>query len=37
MSLHAISAIPNGVMRVIGGMQGSNMEQGKEMGQNVQS
>lgn len=35
MSLHAISAVPNGVMRVIGGMQGTNMEMGKEMGENI--
>lgn len=35
MVLHAITAVPNGIMRVIGGMEGTNMRSGAEMAQNV--
>lgn len=35
MILHAITAVPNGIMRVIGGMEGTNMRSGQEMAQNV--
>jgi hypothetical protein len=35
MVLHAITAVPNGIMRVIGGMEGTNMRSGQEMAQNV--
>ncbi len=35
MVLNAITAVPNGIMRVIGGMEGTNMRSGQEMGQNT--
>lgn len=35
ISIHAITAVPNGIMRVIGGMEGTNMRSGQEMAQNV--
>jgi hypothetical protein len=37
MVLNAITIVPNGIMRVIGGMEGTNMHLGKEMSSNVKS
>jgi hypothetical protein len=37
MVLNAITIVPNGIMRVIGGMEGTNMQLGKEMSSGVKS